>query len=131
MTCLFARAGFRKQGISRVLARAAVAFARERGARAVEAYPIITKDVIAEELHVGTPSVFADAGLVEVSHPTAACRHAARPLSPDLRPHLPALADQRGRRQSATASSVHGRRGSSSGSVSWAWTSQPPSIGRP
>jgi len=70
VTCLFARAGFRKRGVSRALARAAVAFARERGARAIEAYPIITKNVIAEELHVGTPSVFADAGLVEVSRPT-------------------------------------------------------------
>jgi hypothetical protein len=29
------------------------------------------KSVIAEELHVGTPSVFAEAGLVEVSRPTA------------------------------------------------------------
>lgn len=71
VTCLFARAGFRKRGVSRALARAAVAFARERGAHAIEAYPIITKDVIAEELHVGTPSVFADAGLVEVSRPSA------------------------------------------------------------
>ena len=70
VTCLFARAGFRKRGVSRALARAAVAFARERGARAIEAYPIIAKNVIAEELHVGTPSVFADAGLVEVSRPT-------------------------------------------------------------
>ncbi|HWH93659.1 MAG TPA: GNAT family N-acetyltransferase [Baekduia sp.] len=70
VTCLFARGGFRRRGVSRALARAAVAFARERGARAVEAYPIVTKDVIAEELHVGTPSVFADAGLVEVSRPT-------------------------------------------------------------
>jgi GNAT superfamily N-acetyltransferase len=70
VTCLFVRAGFRKRGVSRVLARAAVAFARERGARAIEAYPIIEKKVIAEELHVGTPSVFADAGLVEVSRPT-------------------------------------------------------------
>ena len=70
VTCLFARAGFRRRGVSRALAQAAVAFARERGARAVEAYPIVTKDVIAEELHVGTPSVFADAGLVEVSRST-------------------------------------------------------------
>ena len=43
VTCLFVRAGFRRRGISRALARAAVAFARERGARAIEAYPIITK----------------------------------------------------------------------------------------
>jgi GNAT superfamily N-acetyltransferase len=70
VTCLFVRAGFRKRGISRTLARAAVAFARERGARAIEAYPIITKNVIAEELHVGTPSVFGDAGLVELSRPS-------------------------------------------------------------
>jgi hypothetical protein len=47
-----------------------VDFARERGARAVEGYPITTKDVIAEELHVGTERVFADAGFTEVSRPT-------------------------------------------------------------
>ena len=71
VTCLFARAGFRRRGVSRALARAAVDFARKGGARAIEAYAITTKNVIAEELHVGTPSVFADAGLVEVSRPTA------------------------------------------------------------
>ena len=70
VTCLLTRAGFRKQGISRALARAAVDFARERGARALEAYPITTTNVIPEELHVGTESVFAGAGLTEVSRPT-------------------------------------------------------------
>jgi GNAT superfamily N-acetyltransferase len=70
VTCLFARAGFRKRGISRALARAAVVFARDSGARALEAYAITTKNVITEELHVGTESVFADAGLAEVSRPT-------------------------------------------------------------
>lgn len=70
VTCLFTRAGFRKRGVSRALARAAVDFARARGARTLESYPIVTKDVIAEELHVGTESVFADAGLTEVSRPT-------------------------------------------------------------
>jgi len=70
VTCLFTRAGFRKRGISRALARAAVDFARERGARALEGYPITTKDVIVEELHVGTERVFADAGFAEVSRPT-------------------------------------------------------------
>jgi GNAT superfamily N-acetyltransferase len=70
VTCLFARAGFRKRGISRALARAAVDFARERGARAIEGYPMTTKNVIAEELHVGTEGVFADAGFTEVSRPT-------------------------------------------------------------
>jgi GNAT superfamily N-acetyltransferase len=70
VTCLFTRAGFRKRGVSRALARAAVAFARERGARAIKGYPITTKDVITEELHVGTERVFADAGFAEVSRPT-------------------------------------------------------------
>ena len=70
VTCLLTRAGFRKRGVSRELARAAVDFARGRGARALEAYPIVTKDVIAEELHVGTEGVFAAAGLAEVSRPT-------------------------------------------------------------
>jgi GNAT superfamily N-acetyltransferase len=70
VTCLFTRAGFRKRGVSRALARAAVDFARERGARAIEAYPMTTKDVIAGELHVGTEGVFARAGFAEVSRPT-------------------------------------------------------------
>ncbi len=70
VTCLFTRAGFRRRGISRALAAAAVDFARERGARAIEAYPITTRNVISEELHVGTDSTFAGAGFTEVSRPT-------------------------------------------------------------
>jgi GNAT superfamily N-acetyltransferase len=70
VTCLFTRVGFRKRGVSRTLARGAVDFARERGARAIEGYPITTKNVIVEELHVGTQGLFADAGFAEVSHPT-------------------------------------------------------------
>jgi GNAT superfamily N-acetyltransferase len=70
VTCLLTRAGYRKRGISRALARAAVDFARERGARAIEGYPINTKDVILEELLVGTVATFAAAGFTEVSHPT-------------------------------------------------------------
>jgi GNAT superfamily N-acetyltransferase len=70
VTCLFTRAGYRKRGISRILARAAVEFACGRGARALESYPIIAKNAILEELHVGTEAVFAEAGFAEVSHPT-------------------------------------------------------------
>jgi GNAT superfamily N-acetyltransferase len=70
VTCLFTRTGFRKRGISRALARAAVDHARERGARAIEGYPMTTKNVILEELHVGTEGVFVDAGFAEVSRPT-------------------------------------------------------------
>jgi len=70
VTCLFARAGFRKRGVSRALVRAAVDFAREHGARAIEGYPMTTTNVILEELHVGTESAFADAGFTEVSRPS-------------------------------------------------------------
>ena len=70
VTCLFTRAGFRRRGVSRALAKAAVEFARQRGASAVEAYPITTTKVIEEELHVGTRTTFADAGFAEVSKPT-------------------------------------------------------------
>jgi GNAT superfamily N-acetyltransferase len=70
VTCLLTRVGFRKRGVSRALARTAVEFARERGARAIEGYPMTTKNAILEELHVGTEGVFADAGFTEVSRPT-------------------------------------------------------------
>jgi GNAT superfamily N-acetyltransferase len=73
VTCFATRAGFRRQGISRALARATVDFAQKRGARAVEAYPMITEpgqEITWGENHVGTRSIFADAGFIEVSHPT-------------------------------------------------------------
>jgi GNAT superfamily N-acetyltransferase len=70
VTCFVTRTGFRRRGISRALARAAVEFARQRGARALEGYPTITKDVLLGELHVGTRGIFAAAGFAEVSHPT-------------------------------------------------------------
>jgi GNAT superfamily N-acetyltransferase len=73
VTCVFARAGFRGRGVAYALARAAVAFARERGARALEAYPLITQPgqkIAWDEIHVGTRSIFESAGLAEVSHPT-------------------------------------------------------------
>jgi len=71
LTCLFTRMGFRRRGLSRELAKAAVDFARSRGAHAVEAYPMTTTRAIDEELHVGTCTSFAGAGFSEVSRPTA------------------------------------------------------------
>lgn len=70
ITCFLTRVGSRKCGISHALARAAVEFARERGARAIEGYPMNTKSVFSEELHVGTRGVFAAAGFIEVSWPS-------------------------------------------------------------
>jgi GNAT superfamily N-acetyltransferase len=70
VTCFVTRAGFRKRGIASALARATVDFARQRGARAVEGYPMTTKEAILGELHVGTAGMFAAAGFVEVGRPT-------------------------------------------------------------
>ena len=73
VTCFVTRVGFRRRGVMRALARAAVGFARERGARALEGYAMITKpgqEVAWGELYVGSRSIFADAGFAEVSRPT-------------------------------------------------------------
>lgn len=74
VTCFYTRAGFRRRGVSRTLAAATVDYARQRGARALEGYPMVThpgqKLSVLVELHVGTRSIFADAGFVQVSHPT-------------------------------------------------------------
>ena len=70
VTCVFARAGCRRQGVGRALARAPVDLARERGARAIEAYPMTTKNALLEELHVGTEGMFARAGFAEGTRPT-------------------------------------------------------------
>jgi GNAT superfamily N-acetyltransferase len=73
VTCFVTRAGFRRRGVAGALAAAAVGFARDRGARAIEGYPMITepgRDITWGELYVGSRSMFADAGFTEVSTPT-------------------------------------------------------------
>jgi GNAT superfamily N-acetyltransferase len=73
VTCFVIRKGYRKRGITYALAAATVDFASERGARALEAYPMITtpgKEITWGELYVGTRQVFADVGFAEVSHPS-------------------------------------------------------------
>jgi GNAT superfamily N-acetyltransferase len=73
VTCFVTRAGFRRRGISYALARATIDFARQRGARALEGYPMLTRpgqEITWGELHVGSRSVFAAAGFTEVSHPS-------------------------------------------------------------
>jgi GNAT superfamily N-acetyltransferase len=74
VTCFVTRTGFRRRGVSRALARGAVDYARKHGARALEGYPMITKpgrkiDLVGE-LHVGSRSIFVDAGFAEISRPT-------------------------------------------------------------
>ena len=73
VTCFVTRAGHRRRGVSYALARAAVDFARDRGARAIEGYPMILEpgqQVLWGELLVGTRSVFEAAGFTEVNRPT-------------------------------------------------------------
>jgi len=73
VTCFVVRKGYRGRGLTYLLARAVVGFARERGARAIEAYPMITepgKEITWGELNVGARQVFEEAGFREVSHPT-------------------------------------------------------------
>ncbi|MCA1710707.1 MAG: GNAT family N-acetyltransferase [Actinobacteria bacterium] len=73
VTCLITRQGYRRRGVSARLVAATVDFARSRGARAVEGYPMVVpagKVVTWGELHVGSRASFEDAGFGEVSHPT-------------------------------------------------------------
>ena len=72
VTCFVTRRGYRKMGISYALAAAAVDFARQRGARALEAYPLVTsagETVSAAQLYVGSQQALAAAGFTEVSRP--------------------------------------------------------------
>ncbi|WP_371404914.1 GNAT family N-acetyltransferase [Kribbella sp. NBC_00662] len=64
VTCFVTRAGFRRRGIGRALARATVPFAREAGAHAIEGYP----DLV-DGGSVGTLAMFTDAGFAVVNRP--------------------------------------------------------------
>ncbi|HEY0248235.1 MAG TPA: GNAT family N-acetyltransferase [Gryllotalpicola sp.] len=73
MTCFVVRPDFRRRGLMHALVHAAAGFARERGATAVEGYPMIVRpgqEITWGELFVGARSAFAAAGFGEVSHPT-------------------------------------------------------------
>jgi len=69
VTCFVIRKGFRRRGIATALAQAAVDFARRRGARALEAYPMTTTQALLVD-HVGTHGMFVDAGFSEVGRPS-------------------------------------------------------------
>ncbi|MDB6003011.1 MAG: family N-acetyltransferase [Rhizobacter sp.] len=73
MTCPVVRRGFRGRGLTYDLALATIGHARERGARALEAYPMITepgREITWGELSVGARQVLENAGFVQVSRPT-------------------------------------------------------------
>lgn len=73
ITCFAVRVGYRGQGITYKLAEVAVEHARERGARALEGYPMVPDPgqmITWGEIHVGHRKVFEAAGFEEVSHPS-------------------------------------------------------------
>jgi GNAT superfamily N-acetyltransferase len=73
VTCFIVRQGYRRRGITYALAAAAVGYARENGARALEGYAMRTqpgKEITWGELHVGAVQAFAEAGFAEVSSPS-------------------------------------------------------------
>jgi GNAT superfamily N-acetyltransferase len=73
IVCFPIRPGYRGQGLTRPLAMAAVAYARAHGAKAIEAYPMLTRPgqtVSWGEMNVGSRSTFVAAGFRDVSRPT-------------------------------------------------------------
>jgi len=76
ITCFFVAKPFRRQGLTVALLEAATKFARKRGARILEGYPIEPKkeqpDVF---VYTGLASAYRKAGFKEV-----ACRSPTRPI---------------------------------------------------
>ena len=73
VTCFSIRREHRRQGVTRALLDAAIAYARENGARVLEAYPIDTDAATktnVNDLYVGALSTFERAGFDVVAHPT-------------------------------------------------------------
>ncbi len=77
VTCFYIARGYRKQGVTGQLLKAAITFAKEHGARIVEGYPIDTggakKDAVS--VFTGLLPTFEQAGFVEVVR-----RSPARPI---------------------------------------------------
>jgi GNAT superfamily N-acetyltransferase len=79
IVCLFIARGFRKKGISSAIIKAAVAYAKRKGARIVEGYPIEPKKGRWPDAFVwtGVPSAYLKAGFKEV--------HRGSPTRPIMR----------------------------------------------
>ena len=77
--CFYVARGHRRQGISRVLLDAAVTFAAEHGAAAVEGYPYeVAGDMRPAEAYTGTTTLFAAAGFSVVEPVRAPKRRTMR-----------------------------------------------------
>lgn len=70
LPCLFVRAGFRGQGVTHALIRAAVELARHDGALAIEGWPTTGSDRGSADAFLGRERVFEDLGFTCVGRPT-------------------------------------------------------------
>ncbi|MFL5259286.1 MAG: GNAT family N-acetyltransferase [Hyphomicrobiales bacterium] len=76
ITCFYVRTGYRRRGLMKELATAAMSFAREKGARAVDACPVeADRPLMWGDGFVGIASVFRDLGFTEIAR-----RSPRRPL---------------------------------------------------
>ena len=73
MWCIRVRPGYRGRGISHTLLDGAVAYARSRGAPAIEGYPVDNqgKKVDLTMAYVGTRKLFEDAGFTKAADTTS------------------------------------------------------------
>lgn len=72
VTCFVVPRAYRKRGVGRALAEAAVEYARARGARLLEGYavdPSVRSGAPAADLFPGTVTMFENAGFSEVARP--------------------------------------------------------------
>lgn len=78
--CFTVRVGHRRQGIARALLDGVIAYARERGAPALEAYPVDTggRRIHATAAYVGTAGMFERAGFRRVVETAARSDHQPR-----------------------------------------------------
>lgn len=71
IVCFYIPRPFRGRGLMEPLIRAAVDYAREHGARVIEAYPVDPVGrVSADSLFTGLARVFAEIGFVEMTRPS-------------------------------------------------------------
>lgn len=80
--CFTVRVGFRRRGVAKVLLDGLVAFARERGAPALEAYPVDTggSRIHGTAAYVGTVGMFERAGFRRILETAARSDHRPRLL---------------------------------------------------
>ena len=77
MTCFVVDSRYRRSGVGSALLKAAVVFAREHGATAVEGHPVDLPSaarVGGSAIFTGTVAMFSAAGFAEVGHPSHARR---------------------------------------------------------